>query len=54
MENEKEKLEKLREIIGEILYGINSDFKYRGHGNNLGMWSTSDEDELKWTALEKT
>ena len=28
MENEKEKLEKLREIIGEILYGINSDFKY--------------------------
>ena len=53
MENEKEKLEKLREIIGEILYGINSDFKYRGHGNNLGMWSTSDEDELKWTVLEK-
>lgn len=53
MENEKEKLEKLREIIGEILYGINSDFKYCGHGNNLGMWSTSDEDELKWTVLEK-
>lgn len=53
MENEKEKLEKLREIIGEILYGINSDFKYRGHGYNLGMWSTSDEDELKWAALEK-
>ena len=53
MESEKEKLEKLREIIGEILYGINSDFKYRGHGYNLGMWSTSDEDELKWAALEK-
>lgn len=53
MENEKEKLEKLREIIGEILYGINSDFKYCGHGNNLGMWETSDEDELKWTVLEK-
>ena len=53
MENEKEKLEKLREIIGEILYGIHSDFKYCGHGNNLGMWSTSDEDELKWTVLEK-
>ena len=53
MGNEKEKLEKLREIIGEILYGINSDFKYCGHGNNLGMWETSDEDELKWTVLEK-
>ena len=49
----KRKRETQRNKIGEILYGTNSDFKHRGHGNNLGMWSTSDEDELKWTVLEK-
>ena len=34
----KRKRETQRNKIGEILYGTNSDFKYRGHGNNLGMW----------------
>lgn len=45
--------EKLRKLIGEILSGINSDFKYCGHGHHLGMWETSDENEFKWTDLEK-